>query len=134
MGIESQYHVYGNRDKIFSQKARRVSPGSSMVFNNMHSEKRIVAVLDHLEKKGSIFLGKLSGVYAIKYFGEDDAVGEIQDLSTGDIEMAPGDIVKIVQPTKLHTKELVFTFERPSEEITEVPVSDVYLPPNLSIE
>lgn len=131
MSIESEYLVH-RKDQILRQKTRSISAGSTKSFDSMHATNRITATLDHLEQRGVIFLGGLEGVYAIKHYGEDDMEGEIQDLSAGYIEMNPGDEVSIVKHTKTHTKELIFIFERPSGNITDVPVSDVFLPSNLT--
>ena len=124
MTIESEFLVH-RKEKIVRHKNLSIGPGSSHTFDDIHSQTKITAALDHTQKRGSIILtGYLGDVYAIKYFGNEDKEGEIMDLTEGRIEMVPGDEVDIIKPSRTHTKELIFYHEEPSDDKSTLPIPD----------
>lgn len=118
MAIEVEYGKFRGDDEIDKQ-TEKISPGSYKRIQHLRPSNDVLVFLKDDNTRGTLQIKGVRGlVYAIKYYGEDDTVGEIADLITTDsIELAQGDEVLIIKDGVRHSQEMWFYLDHSSGNI-----------------
>jgi hypothetical protein len=116
MAIEVDYGKYLG-DDVVEERSDILLPGSHRVYKDLRPSNDVVAFLSNDNTRGVLKIKGLPGLYAIKYYGEDDEEGEIADLSEGFIELSQGDEVKIVKDGKRAYREMWFYLDQSSGNV-----------------